>query len=255
MRHRPRGRQARPRRGAFLLPSLFTTGNLLLGFYCVVLGFDSHFEIAALLIFTAGLLDGLDGTLARLTGAESAFGRQYDSLADLITFGMAPAVLVYLWGLNELGRIGWLVPSFFLVCTATRLARYNVQAKEEGRSRYFVGLPAPAGGAALASVLFIAPENDWKDWLNPVLLLVTVALALLMVSTLRYPTLKLLLDFKRIRSYRVVLPTAAVLLLVAYHPPAFFVSIGTLYVFSGLLSWARGRLPGALQRHKDVGSS
>ena len=140
----------RLRRGAYLLPSLFTIGNMLLGFYAIVLGFRGAdlgsaglFQRAALLVFAAGLLDGLDGRIARMTGTDSDFGREYDSLADLLTFGVAPALLTYAWGLRELLRFGWLVPLFFVVCCATRLARFNIQVRVVD-SRRFVGLPAPA---------------------------------------------------------------------------------------------------------------
>ena len=108
-----------------MLPSLLTIGNILLGFYALVSGLRGDFQKAALLIFAAALLDNLDGKLARLTGTESDFGREFDSLADVLTFGATPAVLAYLWGLNDLGRIGWLVPLCYLVCTAGRLARFN----------------------------------------------------------------------------------------------------------------------------------
>ncbi len=235
-----RPRRRRPIRGAFLLPSAFTTGNLFLGFLAIVQGLDSHFVNAALLIFVAGVLDGLDGWLARQTGSESDFGKQYDSLADFATFGVAPALLAYLWGLNELGRIGWLVPFFFLVCSAARLARFNIQ-KKEGQSRFFVGLPMPAAGGMLASVLFIAPDNSWKGWLNLLLLGVVIALALLMVSTFRYLNPQPFAR-RRVWSYRIVLLTAGVVLLVAYHPPAFFVSVGSLYTCSGPVGWLRSRI-------------
>lgn len=232
-------RQRRVSRRAFLLPSLFTIGNMLLGFYAVVLGLREHFEGAALVIFIAALLDGLDGRLARMTNTESDFGREYDSLADLVTFGVAPALLAYLWGLQELDRIGWLAPLFFLVCTATRLARFNVQTRKHD-ARYFVGLPSPAAAAALASLLFIAPDSDWKAWLNLLGLGVLVALGLLMVSTFRYPSFKQL-ELRRARSYRIVLPIAGILFLAAYHPPAFFVSVAAIYAASGPLMWLQGK--------------
>ncbi len=199
-------------------------------------------------MFTAGILDGLDGRIARMTHTESDFGREYDSLADLTTFGLAPALLTYLWGLNELGRIGWLVPFFYVVCAAARLARFNVQ-KREGASRFFVGLPTPAGGGALASVLFIAPDNEWKDWLNGLLLVVVLLMALLMVSTFRYLKMPEL-DLRRAWPYRVVLPLAVVLLVFAYHPPAFFVSVAALYTLSGPVSW----ITAAVQRRREQGS-
>ena len=240
MARRRRPRRTHSRRGVFLLPSLFTTANLFLGFYALVQGLSLNFTNAALLIFAAGVLDALDGKLARLTGAETDFGREYDSLADLVTFGVAPALLAYLWGLNELGRIGWLVPLFFLVCAATRLARFNVK-KRASESRFFLGLPTPAAGGALASILFIAPNNDWKEWLNPLLLVVVVALSLLMVSTFRYASGHGI-DFRQVWSYRIILLTAGVLVLVAFHPPAFFVSVAALYTCSGPVVWLRGRV-------------
>lgn len=227
-------------RRAFLLPSLFTTGNLFLGFFAIVQGIAGHFELAAILVFTAGILDGLDGRIARMTHTESDFGREFDSLADLTTFGLAPALLTYLWGLNQLGRIGWLVPFFYVVCAAARLARFNVQ-KREGANGWFVGLPAPAAGGALASVLFIAPDNEWKAWLNGLLLVVVLLMSLLMVSTFRYIKVPEF-DLRKAWPYRVVLPLAIVLLVFAYHPPAFFVSVAALYTMSGPLSWLRSSL-------------
>jgi CDP-diacylglycerol---serine O-phosphatidyltransferase len=227
-------------RRAYLLPSLFTVANMLLGFYAVVLGLRGRFAVAALMVFAAAILDSLDGRIARMTGTESDFGREYDSLADLVTFGMAPALLAYLWGLEDLGRVGWLAPLFFLVCAATRLARFNVQTRKLD-GRYFVGLPAPAAAGALASLLFVVPDRDWKSWLNLLLLGVLLTLALLMVSTFRYPSFKKL-DLRRGWSYRVVLPIAAVLLLAAYHPPAFLVTMSAIYAVSGPVLWLRGKL-------------
>ena len=242
-----RRRTVDARRRAYLLPSVFTVANMLLGFYAVVLGLRGRFVAAALVIFVAAILDSLDGRIARMTGTESDFGREYDSLADLVTFGMAPALLSYLWGLEELGRAGWLAPVFFLVCAATRLARFNVQTRKLD-GRYFVGLPAPAAAGALASVLFVVPDRDWKTWLNLLLLGVLLVLALLMVSTFRYPSFKKL-DLRRGWPYRVVLPIAAVVLLAAFHPPAFLVSASALYTVSGPWLWLRSRL-----RHRKDGA-
>ncbi|MDX1382463.1 MAG: CDP-diacylglycerol--serine O-phosphatidyltransferase [Thermoanaerobaculia bacterium] len=237
-------------RGAYLLPSLFTIGNMFLGFYAIVLGLRDRFGAAALVIFCAGVLDGLDGRIARLMSTESEFGKEYDSLADLATFGIAPALLAYLWGLDEMGRIGWLIPLFFVVCTATRLARFNVRSHLP-ETPFFAGLPTPAAAGAVASVLFIAPDNDWKEWLNVLLLAVLVTLSLLMVSTFRYFSFKKI-DLRRRRSYRVVLPIAAVLLVAAYHPPAFFVSAAALYTASGPALWLRGRLRSSESRADEA---
>ncbi len=132
------------RRGAYLLPSLFTMGNMVLGFYAIVCGLDGSFRKGALLVFLAAFLDSIDGRIARMTGTESDFGKEYDSLADVITFGAAPAMLTYLWGLRAFDRDAWLLAVFFMVCTATRLARFNVQTRVVD-SRYFVGLPLAGG--------------------------------------------------------------------------------------------------------------
>lgn len=118
----------RHRRGLYLLPSIFTIGNILLGFFAVIRGLQGRYSEAAIAIFAAAILDALDGRIARLTKTESEFGREFDSLADVLTFCSAPALLAYLWGLQDLGRIGWLVPFFYLTAGATRLARFNVQA-------------------------------------------------------------------------------------------------------------------------------
>jgi CDP-diacylglycerol--serine O-phosphatidyltransferase len=229
----------RLRRGAYLLPSLFTTANLLLGFYSIVTGLHGNFQRAAILVFVAAILDGLDGRIARMTHTESDFGREYDSLADLFAFGAAPALLCYVWGLNELGRAGWLVPLFFMVCAAARLARFNVQTRVVD-SRYFAGLPSPAAAATVCSVLFFVPMADGLLWAL-VLVAVLVATGVLMVSTFRYPSLKRI-DLRQRRSYRALLPLAAALLVVAYHPPAFFLAVAVLYALSGPVGWLAGRL-------------
>jgi len=238
----------RLRRGAYLLPSAFTIGNMLLGFYAIVLGVrgalhggsPGAFKTAALLVFIAGLLDGLDGRIARLTGTDSDFGREYDSLADLLTFGVAPALLTYAWGLRSLGRIGWLVPLFYLVCCATRLARFNVQIRVID-SRYFVGLPAPAAAGAICSLLFFAPDSDWRPWLEGLVAISLLAIGMLMVSTFRYHSFKRI-DLRRRWSYRALLAIAAVILVALVYPPAFFLAVAVIYTLTAPLAWLWGRL-------------
>ena len=233
------GVERRLRRGAYLLPSLFTTGNLLLGFYSVVTGLRGGFQRAALLVFVAAFLDGLDGRIARLMRTESDFGREYDSLADLFTFGATPALLCYVWGLSEFGRAGWLIPLFYMVCAASRLARFNVQTRVVD-SRYFVGLPSPAAAGAVCSVLFFADPSDGLVW--PLVVVgVLIGTGALMVSTFRYMSLKRI-DLRERRSYRALLPLAGGILVVAFHPPAFFFAVGVLYSLSGPVSWLVGRL-------------
>lgn len=234
--------RTRIRRGAYLLPSAFTIGNMLLGFYAIVLGIrgSGSFQRAALVVFVAGLLDGLDGRIARLTGTDSAFGREYDSLADLLTFGLAPALLTYTWGLRDLGRIGWLVPLFYVVCCATRLARFNVQIRVLD-GRFFVGLPAPAAAGAICSLLFFAPDPTWRPWLMGLMVVSLIAIGMLMVSTFRYHSFKEI-DLRQRWSYRALLPIAAVILVAAFHPPAFFLAVAVVYTLSAPVSWTWGRL-------------
>jgi CDP-diacylglycerol--serine O-phosphatidyltransferase len=228
------------RRGAFLLPSAFTIGNLFLGFYAVIVALGGRFETAGVCILVAGILDSLDGRIARMTGTESEFGREFDSLADVVTFGVAPAVVAYLWGLIEMRRAGWLVPLFFLVATATRLARFNVQAARCD-SRWFVGLPCPAAAGAVASFLLVAPDPDWRPWLIGLVAGGLVGLGVLMVSTFRYWSFKSL-DLARPRSYRTALPIAAAILLLAFYPEAFLPVVASLYALSGPLGWLAGRI-------------
>ena len=230
----------RLRRGVYILPSLFTMGNLLLGFLAVIRGLSGAFQHAALAIFVAIVLDALDGRIARLTNTESDFGKEFDSLADVSTFGFAPAVLAYIWGLQDLGRVGWLLPAFFLICAATRLARFNVQTRVVD-GRYFVGLPAPAAAGGVASFLFFAPDAEWKTWAALACLIIVGLLGALMISTFRYASFKQV-DLRRRWSYRVAVPLSGLLLLVAYHPPAFFISVALIYTVSGPLLWLGSRL-------------
>lgn len=230
----------RLRRGVYLLPSAFTAANILIGFLALRLGFEHRFSDAALLIYAAAILDTLDGRIARLTHTESDFGREFDSLADVLTFGMVPALLAYLWGLASLGRAGWLLPFFYVVCTATRLARFNVQTRPSDGS-YFVGLPSPAAAGGVAAVLFFAPDVEWRHWFAALMMGSLALLGALMVSTFRYPAFKRL-DLRRRLSFRVVVPIAAVLLVAAFHPTAFFLSAAVAYAASGPVGWIVGRL-------------
>lgn len=247
-RRRPRVRQGL-RRGAYLLPSLFTIGNVLLGFYAVVLGFRGRFDEAAVMVMIAAILDGLDGRIARLMGNESEFGKEFDSLADVLTFGSAPALLAYVWGLEAYGRVGWLVPLFYLLCTAIRLARFNVQTRTVD-SRYFVGLPSPAAAGALVALFFAAPTPDallmWMSWLRPELVEGFMALALvivgsLMVSTFRYPSFKKI-DLRQRWSYRAFMALAAGVLVLAYRPAALVLTAAGVYTLSGPVGWLWSRV-------------
>jgi len=248
-------RRRQVRRGAYLLPSLFTIGNILLGFYAIVIGLraggilpkDPHpteihfgFELAAALVFAAAILDAMDGRIARLTGTESDFGKEYDSLADVFTFGVVPALLTYLWGLYEWGRVGWLVPFFYLVCTATRLARFNVQTRVVD-SRFFVGLPAPAAAGTICSILFFSPDSEWREWMQLLMLVALLLIGSLMVSTFRYTSFKKI-DLKKRWSFRAIIPVAAIILVVVFEPRATFLAISVLFVLSGPFSYLTSRI-------------
>ena len=183
------------KKGIHILPSLFTTGNVFCGFYAFVAVLNEQFYFDAWAIVAGMIFDGLDGRIARLTKTTSAFGEQYDSLADIITFGMAPALLAYSWVLKPFGRLGWMAAFLFLLCAALRLARFNV-TKPEIRSEHFIGLPSPASAVVIASIV-IAFEDLFATRMNPfTMVMVVYALAFLMVSNIKYPAFKQF-DFKK----------------------------------------------------------
>ena len=239
---RPARMRARLRRGAYLLPSLFTIGNIFLGFWATVLALRGRFEIAGGLIILAAALDFLDGKIARMTGTESDFGREFDSLADVLTFGMAPAIAAWAWGLQVYERAGWLVPLFYVVCTATRLARFNVQTTRLD-TRWFVGLPSPAAAGTIASIFLVGVEPDWRPWFLRGMGVLLVVLGLLMVSTFRFWSVKAL-DFRQRRTYRAAVPLVAVVVLLAFWPERFFPGLAVAYAASGPLGWLLGRVRG-----------
>lgn len=232
------------RRGTSILPTLFTTGNLFLGFWSIVKTIDGRFAEAALMIGGAAILDMLDGRIARLTGTQSEFGAQLDSLADAVSFGVAPALLAYVWALALVPRAGWPAAFLFLVCGVMRLARFNVQ-RQVVDARFFVGLPIPAGAAQIAAIVFVLPEPPGDALRATLVLALVVILAFLMVSTFRYRSFKGI-DLRRRRSYMTVLGIALLFLLVAAHPEATLLAVTSLYTISGPLSWTLG----ALRRRK-----
>ena len=238
-----RGRNLR--RGASILPSLFTTGNLFLGFWSIVKTLDGRFAEAAPLIGAAVVLDMLDGRIARLTNTQSEFGAQFDSLADAVSFGVAPALLAYCWALQTVPRAGWPAAFLFCACGVLRLARFNVQ-RHVVDARFFVGLPIPAGAAQLAAIVFVFPETPDERWVAVAMLALVVALGFLMVSTFRYRSFKGV-DLRRRRSYISVLGIALLFLLVAVHPEVSLLAATSLYTVSGPLAWAVS----ALRRRGD----
>ena len=195
-----------------MLPALFTAGNILCGYLSLEASGRGAYEYAAILIFVAAFLDGVDGRVARMTGTTSAFGEQLDSLADVVSFGVAPAFLVYHWGLSGFGRAGLLVSFLFVVCGASRLARFNVQIHVVDK-RWFVGLPIPSAAGALCGLIWAVPSTELTDTLRGVFLGVTAVLAFLMVSTFRYRSFKDL-DMKSRRGRLFFLLFAAILALI-----------------------------------------
>jgi CDP-diacylglycerol---serine O-phosphatidyltransferase len=230
-------RRRRFRRGAYLLPSLLTMGNMFCGYACIVYGTRGEFETASLYIGAAFLLDMLDGRIARMTGAESAFGLQFDSLADVVSFGVAPAILSLNWGLQPLGRLGWAVGFMFVAAAAMRLARFNIQSAAGGDKRYFVGMPSPAAAAVPAATVFAYPwgVHDYRGAL-PVLVMVLVP-AVLMVSTIRFRSFKTI-DLQSRRPYTVLIFIAAAIVLVATHPRFVLVAMAYTYLASAFIGQA-----------------
>jgi CDP-diacylglycerol--serine O-phosphatidyltransferase len=183
------------KKGIHILPSLFTTGNVFCGFYAFIAVFNDQHYVAAWAIVVALIFDVLDGRIARMTKTTSAFGAQYDSLADVISFGMAPAFLAYSWVMKPFDRVGWMAAFLFLLCAALRLARFNI-TKSDVKDDHFTGLPTPAAAAVIAS-LVIGFEDLFATRINPMVMVAVVyGLAFLMVSNVKYPAMKRF-DFKK----------------------------------------------------------
>ena len=220
------------RRGIFLLPNLFTTASLFAGFYAIVQAMNGRFDQSAVAIFVAMVLDGLDGRVARLTKTQSAFGAEYDSLSDMVSFGAAPALVVYEWSLRSMGKLGWIAAFIYVAGAALRLARFNTML-EVADKRYFQGLPSPSAAALVAGFVWIIddyaidPETvRWAAWA------VTLFAGLTMVSNLKY------YSFKTINLRRSV-PFVAVFLivlffgLVSYQPPLVLFGVFAAYSLAG----------------------
>jgi len=238
---RAEDRSKPPRRhGVSLLPSLFTMANLFCGYAAVVHTLHGQYETAALYIGFAYFFDMLDGRLARLTGTASDFGVQLDSLADVVSFGIAPAILSFAWGLKSLGRLGWAAGFLFVAAAALRLARFNIQGGSTDK-RYFVGMPSPAAAGVPAATVFAYP-NFVAGWPYNLLALPMVLVpAFLMVSTVRYRSFKSI-DMGTRRSYRGLLLMALVIAAIATHPQITLVVVAYGYLASGLIGWTWGRL-------------
>lgn len=241
----PAGTAQRPRprrRAIYVLPNLLTTASLFAGFYGIIASIDGRYEPAAIAVIIAGVLDGLDGRLARLTHTESEFGQQYDSLSDMVSFGLAPAVIVYQWGLVRLAdygwvwaKLGWLAAFVYAVAGALRLARFNVRARVVDR-RFFEGLPSPSAAGLMMSMVWLGTELGWTGIpALAVAFVVTATAGCLMVSRFAYYSFKEVNPRGRI-SFTYVFVVPLTFVLVAMDPPLVLFCIGVVYALSGPLT-------------------
>jgi len=224
-------------RGIYILPSIFTTFALFAGFYSIVASINGDYTLAAISIMVAMLWDALDGRVARLTNTQSAFGAEYDSLSDLVSFGVAPALLVYEWSLSDLGRIGWLAAFIYLTCAALRLARFNTQVGTADK-RYFQGLPSPAAAGVIASMIWLKFWNfEYFDigvvsFSYYIGIAITIICGLLMVSNVRYYSFKEF-ETKKKASFKFLLLSVLSLILLLYKPNIVLFTGFFIYLLSG----------------------
>ena len=226
------------KRGIYLLPNLLTTGTLFGGFYAILAGLDGQYEVAAIAIFAAMFFDGLDGRVARLTNTQSEFGVEYDSLSDMVAFGVAPAVLVYSWILEPLGTLGWSISFIYVSCAALRLARFNVRTASQDK-RYFYGLASPAAAALVASMIWSGSSLN-ASWFSALIAAVlTGTTGLLMVSNVKYLSFKEV-NFSHKVPFAVVLGLCLVIAVIMVDPPRVLLFLAVFYAFyAPLLTLAR----------------
>jgi CDP-diacylglycerol---serine O-phosphatidyltransferase len=239
------GRTVR-RKGVYLLPNLITTGALFAGFYAVVAAMRGDFESAAVAIFFAMVFDGLDGRIARMTNTSSKFGAEYDSLADMVSFGVAPALVMFSWALGELGKFGWSAAFVYVACAALRLARFNTQIDTADKN-YFTGLASPAAAAIIAATVWVCHDLGWVGEALPLEVAVLVAVltavtGLLMIANFPYYSFKDV-DFRGRVPFVVMIVLILVISLVTLNPPSMFLLAFLAYAASGpvmqLQRWRR----------------
>ena len=227
-----------PTRGIYLLPNLLTTAGLFSGFYAIVSSMNGHFESAAIAIFIAMIFDGLDGRVARITNTQSEFGAEYDSMADMVSFGIAPGLVAYNWALSGMGKFGWLAAFVFVAGAALRLARFNTQVGIAD-ARYFQGLASPAAAGVIASLVWVGASYhiDGQSY-GFVVGILTIIFGLLMVSNFRYNSFKEV-DWKGKVNFLAVLLIVLVFVIVASSPESVLLVIFALYAFSGPITTIR----------------
>ena len=241
----------KPIRGIYLLPNLFTTGCLFSGFYSIVIAMSGDFEKAAIAIFVAMVLDGLDGRVARLTNTTSEFGVQYDSLADMLSFGLAPSLLIYQWSLNGLGKLGWLVAFVYTAGAALRLARFNTQVDIVDK-RFFQGLPSPAAAAVVAGLVWLTVDYGIPgENIHFFAWIIALLAGLLMVSNFRYYSFKDI-DFKGKVPFVTMLIMVLVFVFISVDPPQILFGMFFIYMLSGFVLTIWGIRQKRLQRKQDT---
>jgi CDP-diacylglycerol--serine O-phosphatidyltransferase len=219
------------KRGIYILPSIFTSLSLFCGFYSITESLIGDFTHASWALIIAALFDAADGRIARLTRSVSKFGEHYDSLVDMISFGAAPAILVYTWVLQPFGRWGWLAAFLYIICVALRLARFNLQTSSS-ENKYFQGLPSPPAAVMLAATVILFSSFYFDEALMVVIPVITAVLALIMVSNLRYYSFKDV-DFRKRRPFNVLVALILLLILFLAEPEILLFAGAALYVLSG----------------------
>lgn len=233
--YRPRKALFNPelrRRGIYILPNLFTTAALFSGFFAIVQAMNGRFEVAAVAIFIAMVFDGLDGRVARLTRTQSAFGAEYDSLSDMVSFGAAPALVIYVWALKDMGKLGWIAAFIYCAGAALRLARFNTNIEVVDK-RYFQGLPSPAAAALVAGLVWVLIDNEWSGsearWYA---CLLTIFAGVTMVTNLRYYSGKDI-NLRKSVPFMMVVAFALGFALVSSYPPGVLFGLFLAYAVSG----------------------
>ncbi|MFC1515961.1 CDP-diacylglycerol--serine O-phosphatidyltransferase [Thermodesulfobacteriota bacterium] len=232
MKDTNRLKKEKSRRGIYILPNIFTSVNLFCGFYAVIASINGKFVAGSVAILIGVMFDILDGKIARATNTTSKFGIEYDSLADLVSFGLAPGLMIYLWALRPLGRLGWLAGFLFMACGALRLARFNSQVGTVS-SDYFVGLPIPAGAGMSATTVLFCHKSGIAGNVNPiVILLMLYTLSFLMVSTIKYNSFKKPELFRKM-NFNVLVAVILIWIFIAAQPSIALFLLGLAYVTSG----------------------
>ena len=231
----------RYRRGIFLLPSMMTVGNLFCGYACVVYAMRGDLATAAPFIGIAIILDMLDGRIARLTNTTSAFGVEFDSLADVVSFGLAPAILAFAWGLSDLGRVGWAAGFVFVTAAAMRLARFNIQTSSQADKRYFVGMPSPAAAGVTAATVYAWPYPLSGFPMSIAAVAIVLVPAALMVSTIKFRSFKTI-NFGHQRTYLPLFVTGLLITFIAAEPRVALVILAYGYLLSAFVELGLSRL-------------